>query len=308
MHIPMAKSFKHKPDSCMEPQQDVSSPFISLESLNSLIESGSKGLKIFDCTTGPNALEGFAKETIPGAKFLKINDLHEPEAKYQFTFPNEEHFIKFAKQIGAAKSDKIVIFEQAMTGFHARVWFVLKAFGHGDVHVLNGSLQAWKQAGFKTTTDNHGAYKTDESADYSYKLNSKLIASFDEVLDIAKEKKGVPQLLDSRSPADYKGDNQLAPGVRKGHIPGAINVFARKFIDDNGKLIKEDKEEIKKTFESSGISLDKPIISYCNKGVAATINVLLLDYAGHDLNNVKLYDGSWAEFGSREESKDLVEI
>lgn len=181
---------------------------------------------------------------------------------------------------------------------------MLKAFGHTDVHVLNGTLQAWKQAGFKTTTDNKNIYDSDDSADYSYKLNNSLVASFEEVVSIAKEKKGSPQLLDSRSPADYKGDNQLAPDVRKGHIPGAINVFARKFIDDNGKLIKENKEEIKQIYESSGtlyitsigLSLDKPIISYCNRGIAATVNVLLLDYAGHDLSNVKVYDGSWAEF------------
>lgn len=90
--------------------------------------------------------------------------------------------------------------------------------------------------------------------------------------------------------------------MRKGHIPGSINVPFASVIAPDGRLKSEG--ELKAVFDKAGVDLSKPIINTCGSGVTAAILALAQSLVGHDDSAV--YDGSWSEWG-KPESETPVE-
>jgi thiosulfate/3-mercaptopyruvate sulfurtransferase len=108
-------------------------------------------------------------------------------------------------------------------------------------------------------------------------------------------KSGSRQIVDARDEATYRGETQR--GSRGGHIPGALNLPAKSLVDDEGTW--KSAEEIRALVEAAGIDVMKPVTAYCNGGVTATQLMFGLQRAG--LTDLSNYDGSWNEWGERED-------
>jgi thiosulfate/3-mercaptopyruvate sulfurtransferase len=108
-------------------------------------------------------------------------------------------------------------------------------------------------------------------------------------------KSGSAQVVDARAADRFRGETpEPRPGVRSGRIPGSLNLpFAD--IIEHGAL--KAPEALRAEFADHGIDLKTPIITTCGSGVTAAILALAVEEAGGKLEG--LYDGSWAEWGSR---------
>ena len=101
------------------------------------------------------------------------------------------------------------------------------------------------------------------------------------------------QLIDARDAGQYTGARRRGP--RGGHIPGAVNLPRELFFAPEGGFLPLD--ELRRRVEQARIAADRPVVAYCNGGVAAT--VVLFNLARLGYTNLANYDGSWNEWGPR---------
>jgi thiosulfate/3-mercaptopyruvate sulfurtransferase len=211
---------------------------------------------------------------VPGASFLDVErDLSAPPGGSdggRHPLPAAGDFAAAAGAAGIGAGVFVVGYDQGMTGGAARLWWLLRHFGHDDVAVLAGGITAW--AGPLRSGE-----EEIEAADFVPRPRGDDTVTAEELLEGLD--RGGLVLLDARAPERYRGENEPIDPVA-GHIPGARNLpypEAARVPDD--LLATEDE-----------------VVVYCGSGVTACVDVLALERGGV---SAKLYPGSWSEWSSR---------
>lgn len=205
------------------------------------------------------------------------------------TFPSSEQFEVEAQKLGINNDSLIVVYD--VYGFYscARAWWLFKSFGHTNVAVLNGGLPAWNAKNYpveaqKEYLGTHGNFTA------NYQENS--IKDYKKVLAKIQDANAV--IIDARATNRFTGEvEEPRKGLRSGHIPNSISLPFSQLIKD-GKFMSD--EELAKKFKGY---ISKELIFTCGSGVTACVLALGAEKVG--LKNVSVYDGSWTEWGSREE-------
>lgn len=196
---------------------------------------------------------------------------------------------------GISESKKIILYDDGTGKYAGRLYWILSYLGAKDVKILDGHMKAWRAAR-KPVTKNPTSVK---AATFTPSVNKNLIATMSEVKSSIGST--TTAILDARSTAEFAGQSETT--LRKGHIPGSINLEYTNVMNAQGKL--KSNEELQSLFSAAGITKDKKVIIYCESGVRAGILFLALKSA---LNypNVKVYDGAYSEWQSVSSNK--VEI
>ena len=106
---------------------------------------------------------------------------------------------------------------------------------------------------------------------------------------------GTHQILDARPAARFAGSAaEPRPGMRSGHMPGALSLPFVQLLNERGELAGQADH-----FRAAGLHDDRPVITTCGSGVTACILALGLERLGR---TAAVYDGSWAEWGSRDDT------
>lgn len=229
----------------------------------------------------------YLQQHLPGAVFFDIDALSDKDTPLPHMLPSAEQFAHDISALGISDTDTIVVYEQEGVFSAPRAWWMLRAFGVRDVHVLQGGLRAWMEAGLPVES---GPTHRQPAA-FRATLQPDAVTSFAQLETLLKQGS---QVLDARSAGRFRGAApEPRPGISSGHMPHAINLPYTELVLD-GRLKTAD--ELRSVFAAHGIALDQPITTTCGSGVTAAVLALGLEVCG--ANQVSLYDGSWAEYAT----------
>lgn len=225
---------------------------------------------------------------IPRAVFFDHDLVVEPGSTLPHTLPPPEIFATFAGSMGLTVDDTIVVYDGPGLFSAPRAWWMLRVMGAKNVRILEGGIDRWKREGRVVTAK---PTKTASSV-FDVDFDTGRVVDLDDMRGIVSASSA--QIADARPAGRFAGiDPEPRPGVRGGHMPGARNVPATALARD-GALLPAD--ELKATFEKAGIDLSKPVVTSCGSGITAAVLALALESLGK--TDVRLYDGSWTEWGS----------
>jgi thiosulfate/3-mercaptopyruvate sulfurtransferase len=229
---------------------------------------------------------------IPGAIRFDIDTVKDRASPLPHMLPSPDAFAAEVGAMGIGDGMTLVIYDGAGLFSAPRVWWTFRAFGAPGVKILEGGFPAWTAEG-RPVED--GPPRPRQPRVFTARLDPAAIADADAVkIALAG---GTAQVVDSRPADRFRGEApEPRPGVRSGHMPGSLNVPFTDIVE-NGRL--KDPEALRAALDKAGVDPDRPVITSCGSGVSASIMSLALETIGRPAK--ALYDGSWAEWGSRQD-------
>ncbi|WP_163473283.1 3-mercaptopyruvate sulfurtransferase [Klebsiella michiganensis] len=226
---------------------------------------------------------------IPGAVFFDIEALSDHTSPLPHMMPRAEAFAVAMRELGVSSDKHLVVYDEGNLFSAPRAWWMLRTFGVEKVSIVAGGLEGWRRDGLPLE---QGLPELPEG-DFDGRVDPLAIKRLTDVLLVSHE--GSAQIVDARPAGRFNGQvAEPRPGLRSGHIPGALNVPWTELVI-NGELKTTD--ELNEIFALQGVDFERPIIASCGSGVTAAVVVLALTTLG--VNGVSLYDGSWSEWGAR---------
>lgn len=228
---------------------------------------------------------------IPGAVFFDLEAISDQDSDLPHMMPAAAQFAAQAGALGVSDTDRIVVYDTFGLFTAARAWWMFRAMGAGRVQVLDGGLPGWIRAG--------GAVEAGPAslrpARFTPSPGPEMIVDVNRVRSALEAGHTV---LDARGAPRFAGSAaEPRPGLRAGHMPGARNLPFAELLTAEGLM--RTPEALVAAFTARGIDPDSRPIASCGSGVTAAIPLLALALLGRE---GVLYDGSWAEWGGRDDT------
>ena len=231
----------------------------------------------------------YATAHIPGARFFDIDEIADLSTDLPHMAPSPQKFASRLRGLGVGDGHQVVVYDSAGLFSAARVWWTFRLMGLTRVAVLDGGLPKWR-AENRPLTD---APPDLRAPHLTPRPQPHLVKSAAQVLRASQTRSA--QILDARSAARFHGAApEPRPGLRAGHIPGALNLPFADVLTQGGTL--KSPADLRATFTAAGVDLTRPVITTCGSGITAAILSLALERLGHRTH--ALYDGSWSEWGA----------
>jgi thiosulfate/3-mercaptopyruvate sulfurtransferase len=260
---------------------------------------GDAHLRVLDCRYYFDGRDGYAEYRaghIPGARYCDWTRVTvDPNDPIAYRLASPEWIAARLGELGIGDDHTIVGYDDEGGHFVARLWLALARYGRADrLRILDGGWTRWVQEGRPVSSEEPlwpAAHFSLPGAD----PETALVVEAAEVLRAIAE--GSAVVLDVRRLSEYTGEEIRAR--RGGHVPGARHWFWQQSLDWDGDRRFLPVETVRASVERLGIRLNTPVITYCHGGVRAAHAALALRRAG--FRNVRVYVGSWAEWGNRDD-------
>lgn len=257
---------------------------------------GPEKIKVLDATyggvRGMSPYNAFLGERIGGAQFFDIDVVADQEAPLPHTIPSPDYFAECVSSMGISNDDHVVIYDQSGAYMaSSRAWWLFRTFGHANVYVLEGGLQAWKAQGFHLAS---GPADAPAQGNFKSSFRPELIVTQNDILDNIDT--GQMTVLDARPASRFEGHSpEPRPNMRAGHIPKSLCLPFMETLDHASGLFKSD-NALEEIFAQHDLLPDAKLAISCGSGVTAcTLALALFKARGQE---AAIYDGSWTEWGA----------
>jgi len=252
--------------------------FISTAELEKIIDD--PNLILIDA----RSFQEYSRGHITNAVNLDLFSFHWIDTSQDGISSFNQQFTKIFSRVGVSEEKKVIFYDDVSGMLAARGVWLLEYLSHHNVSMLDGGFIKWK--------NEERAWDTipvaNMYANFSAKPNPKVLAGFEYVLDNLDK----ITILDARSKEEF--DGKLVRAARGGHIPTSTNIDYTENISKDGTL--KNNEELSKLYQ---MSKDTEIVTYCQGAYRAANTFLALKKIG--FINVKVYLGSWGEWGNKPE-------
>lgn len=240
-----------------------------------------------------DAAADFIAGHIAGAQLFDIDDFSDHTTAIPHMLPGAADFARRLGAMGIGGSDRIVVYDSKGIYSAPRVWWMLRAIGANNVAVLDGGLPKWRREGRPLAS---GQSRRRQPTTFIARPDPTLVRSLAEMRDIVANASAV--IVDARSAGRFEGSEpEPRPGLRSGHIPTSRNLPFGKLVAADGTL--RPAVELAGAIAAAGVASGRPIVASCGSGVTAAIVALALATLGR--SDVAIYDGSWSEWGGRDD-------
>ena len=243
----------------------------------------------FDLLNPAWGFEDYLKGHLPGAIYADLdNDLSGKLSEYtgRHPLPEPEFFINTCSNWGIDQSKQVVVYDTTFGSYAARLWWMLRYFGHRKVALLDGGFTNWIQAGFPVVS---GTYSS-EPAEFIGAPDNSLLVTTNEMESIISRDEYT--IIDARSNERYRGIEEPIDKIA-GRIPSSVNFFHQNNLDPQGYLLHNETLRLKYN-QLLGNQIDNEKIVYCGSGVTSCLNIAVMNHI--NLSNTRLYLGSWSEW------------
>lgn len=221
---------------------------------------------------------------IPGSGFIDLLQVHDrARPRHTLTAPTAEHFAAAVGAVGLGSEHRVVLYDRRESMWAARMWWLLRVFGHDRAAILDGGWGAWQAAGHPVCTRRCGY----PPATFVPCPRAGLLVGKEQVLAGIDDPHVV--LVNALGRRQHRGE--VKEYLRRGHIPGSLNVTAWEILDRDTGRYRPEPQLREKTDE---LLAAERVIAYCGSGAAAASLAHVLVRLGHP--NVAVYDGGLVEW------------
>jgi thiosulfate/3-mercaptopyruvate sulfurtransferase len=255
---------------------------------------GAPDLRVIDASLflpadGRDARAEYEAEHVPGAVFLDIDEVSDLASPLPHMLPPAHKFASRMQSLGLGDGNRIVVYDNSPLHSAARAWWMLRVFGVCQVAILDGGFAKWKGEGRPVESGSRAV----RQGHFTASLDAAAVADKQDVLRLLGSSDH--DIVDARPAARFSGE-QAEPraGLASGHIPGSKSLPQGQMFEPDGTW--KQGEALRAAFAEAGVDLDRPMVTTCGSGVTAAV----LAFGAHRLGkeDVRLYDGSWAEWGA----------
>lgn len=235
----------------------------------------------------------FEEHHIPGAQFFDIEAVSDKATSLPHMAAPPEQFASRMQKLGVGDGARVIVYDQHGIFSAARAWWLFRHMGVTEVFVLDGGLPAWRAAGYDLE---EGSAATPQPRHFTPRRRGDLVRGLDEMRRAVSSQS---QILDARPSPRFRGEApEPRPGLKLGHMPGALNVPYSAVLTADGHLLP--KEALIALFDQAGVDRSAGVVCSCGSGISAAVVLLALARTG--TWHASLYDGSWAEWGALEDT------
>jgi thiosulfate/3-mercaptopyruvate sulfurtransferase len=246
---------------------------------------GKPGVRVVDA----RPIDEHLAAHIPGAVHVDVVKWQE-KALSEGGLEDTQFWADEIGKLGVTPDTKVVVYGKPSSA--ARIWWHFAYAGVKQPMLLDGGWELWKVGGKPTEMD----AVTVEPANFEPQFDKSLLMTKEHVQAALGESAGKLVVLDTRTTGEFTG--REARGDRGGHIPGAVHCDFEEMLDVNGRLKSND--EIRKLFAERGAKPGDRIVTHCQSGGRASLELFALRMAGFE-NSANFY-GGWSEWSKDPEA------